>query len=60
VTSLKERSIKDENVENRRRKNIENSIESNEISKSDESERNHRSERDHRNSESVRDRNQDN
>jgi hypothetical protein len=60
VTSLKERSIRDENVENKRRENIEDSIEDNEISESDESERNYRSERDHRDSESVRDRNQDN
>jgi hypothetical protein len=57
VTLLKERSIRNESVENRRRKNIENSVEDNEISESDESER---SNRDHRDSESVRNRNQDN
>jgi hypothetical protein len=57
VTSLKERSIKNENVENKRRENIEDSIENNEISESNESETSHRS---HKNSESVRDRNQDN
>jgi hypothetical protein len=66
VTPLKERSIRDESVENRRRKNIENSVEDNEISESDESERSHRSHRsersnrNHRDSESVRGRNQDN
>jgi hypothetical protein len=57
VTSLKKRSIRNENVESRRRENIKDSIESNEISESDESERRHK---DHRNNESVRNRNQDN
>jgi cellulose biosynthesis protein BcsQ len=66
VTSLKERSIKNESVEDRRRENIENSVENNEISESDKSKRSHRSHRsersnrDHKNSESVKDRNQDN
>jgi hypothetical protein len=66
VTSLKERSIRNESVENRRRKNIENSVEDNEISESDESERSHRSykseksNRNYRDSESVKSRNQDN
>jgi cellulose biosynthesis protein BcsQ len=63
VTSFKERSIRNESVENKRRENIENSVENNEISESDESERSHRSHkseksnRSHRDSESVRDRN---
>jgi hypothetical protein len=57
VTSLKERSIKDENVENKRRENIKNSVEDNEISESDESER---SNRDYRDSKSVKSQNQDN
>jgi poly(A) polymerase Pap1 len=63
VTSLKERSIRDESVENKRRENIENSVENNEISESDESERSHRSHKsersnkNHKDSESVRNRN---
>jgi hypothetical protein len=66
VTSLKERSIRNKSVENKRRENIENNVEDNEINESDESERSHksykskRSNRSHRNSESVRNRNQDN
>jgi poly(A) polymerase Pap1 len=75
VKSLKKRSIKDENIENKRRENIENSIKNNEISKNDKSEKNHKSkrsyksEKSHRNkrshrsdkdSESVKNRNQDN
>jgi hypothetical protein len=66
VTSLKERSIRDESVEDKRRENIENSVEDNEISESDESERSHRSHKsersnkNHKDSKSVRNRNQDN
>jgi hypothetical protein len=54
MTLLKERSIKDENVKDRCRENIENSIENNEISENDENERNYRSERNHKDSESVK------
>jgi hypothetical protein len=72
VTSLKERSIRDESVENKRRENIENNVEDNEISRSERSHKSHKSERshrshksersnrDHRDSENVRNRNQDN
>jgi intergrase/recombinase len=60
ITSLKKRSIRNENVENKCRENIKNNIENNEINENDENERNHKSEKSHRNSENVKNRNQDN
>jgi hypothetical protein len=57
VTLLKERSIRNESVENKRRENIKNSIENNEISESDKNEKSHRNERDLKNSKSVKNRN---
>jgi hypothetical protein len=57
MTSLKERSIRNESVKNKHQEKIENSIENNEISENDESEKNHKSERDHKDSENVKNRN---
>jgi hypothetical protein len=56
MTLLKERSIKNESVENKCRENIEDNIESDESEKSHRSERSHRN---HKNNENIKNRNQD-